>query len=114
MRSFLALLNLALFYTLSSYGQIFQGVSSAKVSLVNGVPELLINGTPTPPLLFWYNVEAGYSKKMPFIAAQVGSAAQNGVHIYQTNVGFQWFGSHPNAQLDWTGASDCFQVLHRP
>ena len=51
-------------------GQTFQGVNSAKVSPVNGVPELPINGIPTPPLIFFYSVEAGQAAGMPFLVTQ--------------------------------------------
>jgi hypothetical protein len=62
-------------------GQTFQGVNSARVSLVNGVPQLLINSSPVPPLVFFYNNEAG--QPVPN-ATEVSAAAKNGVHIYST------------------------------
>lgn len=91
---------LPLLWSMAMHGQAFKDIDSAKVSMVNGVPELLINGVPTPPLVFFYNDEAG-----PIGAnfvAQVTAAAQNGIHIYSTPVHWPWLGSDPNAPLNWS------------
>ena len=88
------------------HGQTFQGVNSAKVALVNGVPQLQINGNATPPLVFFYNNEAGQPAPN---ASEVTGAAKNGVHIYSTIIHWNWLGSDPNAALDWSGSDAEFQ-----
>ena len=87
-------------------GQTFQPVNSAKVSLMNGVPQLLINGSPVPPLVFFYNNEAG--QPVPN-ATEVSAAAKNGVHIYSTIIHWNWMGSDPAAPLNWSGPDLEFQ-----
>lgn len=102
-------LSIALFLlacTHSSPAQTFQGVSSVKVSLVNGVPQLQINGAPVPPLVFFYNNEAG--QPVPN-AAEVSGAAKNEVHIYSTIIHWNWLGADPIAPLDWSGPDREFQ-----
>jgi hypothetical protein len=55
-------------------------VTSASVTPVNGVPRLLINGLPAPPLIFFFNTQADATQA--FLAPQVMKAASRGVHIY--------------------------------
>jgi hypothetical protein len=82
-------------------GQTFQPVSTAKISPANGVPRLLINGVPTPPLIFFWNDEIG-GPALPFLVPQVKAAASNGVHIFSTPVHWPWLGSDPGVPLNWS------------
>lgn len=99
---------LTLFLSAPTYGQPFLGVRSATISPLNGVPQLLINGTPTPPLIFFWNDEVG-GPSLPYLAPQVSAAAQNGVHIYSTGFHWPWLGSDPKAPLDWSSTDQEFQ-----
>jgi hypothetical protein len=51
--------------------------TSAKVKIINGVPRLLINDTPTAPIIFFGNTDIGH-----FVTEQVSMAALNGFHLH--------------------------------
>lgn len=90
------------------FGQPFSGVSIAKVSMVNGTPQLLVNGAPTPPLVFFFNNEVANPAPSVF-ATQVAAAAKNGVHIYSFLAHWNWLGADANAKLDWSATDREFQ-----
>src|ERR1017187_10118378 len=68
-------------------GQTFQPVKRPKVVVMKCFPQLLIHGSPVPPLVFFYNNEAG--QPVPN-ATEVSAAAKNGVHIYSTIIHWNW------------------------
>jgi len=57
----------------------FAGVSDAHVDSVNGVARLIINGNPTPPLIFTYQED--FPNNLQFLAPQVQDAAAAGTHL---------------------------------
>lgn len=59
----------------------FPGVKEARMELIKGMPRLLINGKPVPPLTFFFNTDM---QKDKFLAPQVKLSAEAGVHIYST------------------------------
>jgi hypothetical protein len=63
-------------------GSDFQGVSEARVDFVAGVPRLLINGQPTPPIFFFFNTDVPGEKSELYLQEQVRLSAQAGIHLY--------------------------------
>ena len=66
--------------TTPTYDFAKNGVQSAKVDNSTGVPRLLINGQPVPPLLFFYNT--GGVSGLQYLAPQMQKAVAAGIHIY--------------------------------
>jgi len=66
----------------ASASQAFEGVTEARVRVVNGMPRLLVNGRIVPPIAFFFNPEqnAGYREK--YQSPQVRLAAGAGVHLH--------------------------------
>jgi len=67
-------------------------VQTARVSANNGMPRLLINDRPVPPLIFFYNI--AIPNRLENLAPQVQYAATNGVHIYSFEYKIPWTGSY--------------------
>lgn len=65
---------------------------SACISNVSGTPRLILNGLPTPPLLFFGNIEAP-ADQLPLITQQVNLAAANGIHLYKFTTTIPWTGT---------------------
>ena len=80
--------------------QTFSGVKSATISLINGVPQLKLDGKPVPPLIFFYNNEAGTPTPN---SAEISGASANAIHIYSAIIHWNWLSIDPNAPIDWTG-----------
>ena len=67
----------------------FQGIQTARIEAANGMPRLLLNDQPTPPLIFFFNsaMETGGHHLVP----QVRQAAEAGIHLLSMPfVGWPW------------------------
>jgi len=60
----------------------FGGVRTATVESVGGVPRLVLDGRPTPPLIFFHNTDVPGDASDRHLAAQVALARDAGVHLY--------------------------------
>jgi len=67
---------------LAAGGADFEGVTEARVAVENGMPRLVLDGTPTPPFIFFYNTDVQNPKQEEYLRTQVGLAAKAGVHLY--------------------------------
>ncbi len=73
----------------STLAPAFTNATSARIVATNGVPRLLINDQPTPPLIFFFNtylLDTGAAN----LAPQVQAAAAHGVHIYSLVLPWPW------------------------
>ena len=71
-----------------TYNFVQNGVQSATVDNSTGVPRLMINGQPVPPLLFFFNTQVPASviaagvKGLQYLAPQMQDANAAGIHIF--------------------------------
>ena len=68
------------------------GALSVCISNQNGTPRLIINGVPTPPLMFFGNIQAPQSQ-FPLLADEIGLAAGSGIHLYKFTTNVPWTGT---------------------
>jgi hypothetical protein len=81
---------------------------SACISKVNSVPRLIINGVPTPPLMFFGNLE-GPQSQYPLLTQEINLASASGIHLYHFSTNVPWTGSdyrYDDAYLDFYLAAD--------
>lgn len=73
----------------SPYDFVRNGVQQAKVTSKNGVPQLLINNQPVPPLMFLYNDI--YPNRAQNLAPQIQLARAAGIRMFQVAIPpFDW------------------------
>lgn len=77
------------------------GINEARVDTANGIPRLIINGQPTPPLMF---MNQGYRHPPPYLAPQVQDAAARGIHLYAVNLAHWPWDNGGTAPLDFSAA----------
>lgn len=65
-----------------SSGGEFTGVREAKLDFVNGTPRLLLDGKPTPPLIYFHNTGIRDERSKKTLREQVALARDAGIHIY--------------------------------
>ena len=65
---------------------------SVCVSNLNGTPRLIINGVPTPPLMFFGNIEVAQSQ-YPLLTQEIELAAASGIHLYKFTTNVPWTGT---------------------
>ncbi|HOJ31935.1 MAG TPA: beta-galactosidase [Candidatus Hydrogenedentes bacterium] len=91
---------LAWSYASTSAGNEFE----AKITQRNGMPVLLVDGTPTSPLVFFFNTETGSGQEN--LAPQVEAAAKAGLHIFSMPFDgwhWDWEDKIPGAEgFEWT------------
>lgn len=83
----------------------FTGISEAKIEVANGMPRLMINGQPVPPLIYFHNIHVfDFDNTSPanldairditgthnefFLKKEVALARDAGVHIYSLPFGW--------------------------
>ncbi len=76
------LLILALRQVGSATEEGFQPITQARIESRSGVAQLIINGKPVPPVIFWFNVGQASDYLERFQNPQVRLAAAAGIHIY--------------------------------
>lgn len=87
-----------------TYDFIKNGVQSAKVDNSTGVPRLLINGQPVPPLLFFFNNST--PSRTQYLAPQMQDANAAGIHIF--SMGFDswpWDPASATFRPDYSAAN---------
>lgn len=86
-----------------TYDFVQTGVQSAKVDNSTGVPRLLINGQPVPPLLFFYNSRP--QDRIQHLAPQVKLSAAAGIHVYSFPFDhWPWDPGDSSHPPDWSSA----------
>jgi len=87
----------------------FAGVSDAHVDSVNGVARLIINGNPTPPLIFTYQED--FPNNLQFLAPQVQDAAAAGTHLYSVSPNAWPWDNMGTAPLDFSATDQLLDNL---
>jgi hypothetical protein len=82
---------------------------SVCISNQGGTPRLIINGVPTPPLVFFGNLEEPQSQ-WPLVTPEVKSAAANGIHLYKVATDIPWTGT----DYSWVDPLVAFYVTADP
>jgi len=81
---------------------------SVCISNLNRVPRLIINGVPTPPLMFFGNIEMPQSQ-FPLLTQEINLASASGIHLYKFTTNVPWTGSNytwDDAYIDFYLAAD--------
>jgi hypothetical protein len=60
----------------------FAGIRKAKLDFAKGTPRLLLDGKPTPPLIYFHNAGIRGERSQKTLREQVALARDAGVHIY--------------------------------
>jgi hypothetical protein len=82
--------------------------SSACISVLDGVPRLIVNSQPTPPLMFFGNIEAS-ARQYPLLTQEIQMAAVSGIHLYKFTTDVPWTGTnyaYDDAFLGFYAAAD--------
>ena len=68
--------------TTGTQGIDFTPIAQARIDNTGGMPRLMINDEPVPPIIFWFNVGQVPNAVERFQDPQVKLAAAAGIHIY--------------------------------
>jgi hypothetical protein len=86
-----------------SYDFLTNGIQSAKVVQQGGVPTLVINGQPVPPLMFVY--QGLRSDPLLYWRSEAPLAAAHGIHIYGIQITyFPWDQGNTGVPRDYSSA----------
>ena len=58
------------------------GELTASVDMTHGMPRLMLNGQPTPPLIFFFNTDVPGDRRQGYLEQQVRLSAAAGIHLY--------------------------------
>jgi hypothetical protein len=65
---------------------------SVCISNAKGMPRLIINGVPTPPLMFFGNIQVAQSQYQ-LLTQEIKLAAASGIHLYKFTTNVPWTGT---------------------
>jgi hypothetical protein len=80
----------------------FAGVSEAHVDTTGGIARLIINGNPTPPLIFMYQED--FPNNLQFLTPEVQDASNSGIHLYSISYNNWPWDNQNTAPLDFSAA----------
>ena len=87
----------------------FAGVSEAHVDTANGIARLIINGKPTPPLVFMDT--QNFPERIQFLAPQMQDAVSHGINIFFISL-LSWpWDNQGTAPLDFSGSDQVMDSM---
>ncbi len=86
----------------------YEPIVEARVEAIEGAPRLLINGTPTPPLIFFGNADIPGDLAKAFMREQATFAARAGVHLFSFPVRI---GRAPDGAPDYSHGETTMSML---